>query len=165
MTVSRTTLTCGFAAVLLACSSLSVHGQDAGTVGTDETQHTAAAILAVDQHWSIAEMTGDSAWLADMLMPDYRTVNTDGSAHDKQALLSGMAKHKLVTRAEAELKLAAYEKDHHIGSTVTIHGDMAIVSFYDTSLGPQKGTTSADVFLYQDGHWHALYSQHTGVHG
>ncbi|GLQ88172.1 nuclear transport factor 2 family protein [Dyella flagellata] len=164
MTVRRTTLIGSFAAALLACSSMSAHTQDTGIAATDETQHTAAAILAVDQHWSIAEMTGDGAWLADMLMPDYRTVSNDGSAHDKQALLAGMAKHKPVTRAEATLKLAAYEKEHHIGSSVTIHGDMAVVSFYDTALGMLKGVTSADVFVYQDGHWHALYSQHTSVH-
>lgn len=164
MTSSRTTLTCGFAAVLLACSSMSAPAQDAGAV-TDETQHTAAAILAVDHHWSIAEMSGDSAWMTDMLMPDYRTVSNNGTVHDKQALLGGMAKHKPITPAEAETKLAAFEKEHHIGSSVVIHGDMAVVSFYDTALGLDKGTLSADVFVYQDGHWHALYSQHTGVHG
>jgi hypothetical protein len=47
---------------------------------------------------------------------------------------------------------------------VVVHGDTAVISFYDPTLGPQKGVKSSDVFIYVDGHWHALYSQHTDVH-
>lgn len=165
MTVNRYTLLSTVVAALLVCSGMLVHAQEAGAANVDETQHTEAAVMAVEQHWSIAEMTGDSAWLADMLMPDYRTVNNDGTVHDKQTLLARMAKRKSITLSEAQLKIADYRKEHHSGSSVAIHGDTAIVCFYDTTLGPQKGMSSADMFVYEGGHWHALYSQHTGLHG
>jgi hypothetical protein len=162
MAFTRPTLVYGCAIALLA-AVLPAHAQEAGAPGVDETQHSEAAVLAVDEHWSIAEMTGDSAWLAGMLMPDYRTVNTDGTAHDKPALLAGATKHPPMSAAEAQSKLADYIKQHHVGSHVVMHGDTAVISFYDTTLGLQKGIASADVFVYQDGRWHALYSQHTGL--
>lgn len=165
MVAIRYTLLSAFVVALLPCLSMPVHAQEASAAGVDETQHTEAAVMAVDEHWSIAEMTGDAAWLTAMLMPDYRTVSNDGTAHDKQALLTGMAKRKSITVGEAKLKVADYLKEHHIGSSVAMHGDTAVVSFYDTTLGPQKGMSSADVFVYQDGHWHALYSQHTRLQG
>ena len=165
MIANRYTLLSTFVAALLACSGMLVHAQEAAAANVDETQHSEAAVMAVDQHWSIAEMTGDSTWLANMLMPDYRTVSNDGTMHDKQALLTSMAKRKSITLSEAQLKIAGYLKEHHIGSNVAIHGDTAIVSFYDTTLGPQKGMSSADVFVYEGGRWHAWYSQHTGLHG
>ena len=164
MAFTRPTLVYGCAIALLAAVAvLPAHAQEVGTPSVDETQRSEAAVLAVDDHWSIAEMTGDIAWLTDMLMPDYRTVNTDGTAHDKPALLAGATKHPHVGAAEARTKLADYIKQHHIGSHVVMHGDTAVISFYDTTLGLQKGIASADVFVYQDGRWHALYSQHTGL--
>jgi hypothetical protein len=46
---------------------------------------------------------------------------------------------------------------------VVVHGNIAVVSFYDLSLGPDKGVKSSDVFLYEGGAWHAAYSQHGAV--
>jgi len=165
MVAIRYTLLSAFVAVLLTCLNMPVHAQEASAADVDEAQHTEAAVMAVDEHWSIAEMTGNAAWLTAMLMPDYRSVSNEGVVHDRQALLTGMAKRKAITIDEAKHKVADYLKDHHIGSNVIIHGDTAVVTFYDTTLGAQKGMSSADVFVYQDGRWHALYSQHTRLNG
>jgi hypothetical protein len=43
---------------------------------------------------------------------------------------------------------------------VVLSGDTAILSFYDLKKGPQDGVLSSDIFQYQGGQWHALYSQH-----
>jgi hypothetical protein len=46
---------------------------------------------------------------------------------------------------------------------VVIRGDTGIITFYDPQLGPQNGVRSSDIFVYQGGRWHALYSQHSAV--
>lgn len=156
-------------AALLVCMTLppqitSVHAQDSASVDADETQQTEAGVIAVDNHWSLAEMTGDTAWLDQMLMPEYRSVNNDGTAHAKAAIVAGAAKRKGTSLDKAKLDWATYQKEHPFGSAVVVHGNTAIISFYDPALGPQRGVKSSDVFIYVDGHWHALYSQHTAVH-
>lgn len=92
-------------------------------------------------------------------------MNTDGTAHSKAAIVAGAAKRKGTDIAKAQLEFATYQKEHPYGSAVVIQGNTAIVSFYDPTLGPQNGVKSSDVFVYIDGQWHAIYSQHTGVHG
>jgi hypothetical protein len=42
-----------------------------------------------------------------------------------------------------------------------IQGDTAIVTFHLKPSGPGKGIMSSDIFVYRDGQWHAIYSQHT----
>ncbi|MGN6322089.1 MAG: nuclear transport factor 2 family protein [Dyella sp.] len=151
-----------FAIAALTALPFAAHAQDA--TAADETQRTEAGVIAVDNHWSLAEMTGDSAWLDQMLLPEYRSVGHDGKAHSKAMIVAGAAKRKGTSLDQAEQKFAAYRKEHPYGTAVVVRGDMAVISFYDPTLGPQKGVTSSDVFLYVDGHWHALYSQHTDVH-
>jgi hypothetical protein len=56
-------------------------------------------------------------------------------------------------------------KAHPSAQSVVIRGDTAILTFYDPKLGPQSGVRSADVFVYENGRWHALYSQHSKVGG
>lgn len=145
--------------------AIDVHAQDAMSPMADETQPTEAGVMAVDNHWSIAELTGDTDYLNQMLLPEYRSVNTDGTAHSKDAIVAGAAKRKGTDPAKAKLEFATYQKDHPYGSAVVIQGTTAVVSFYDPTLGPQKGIKSSDIFVYVDGHWHAMYSQHTGLHG
>lgn len=153
------------AIVLFACVAVPspTMAADAAQASADETQQTQAGVMAVDTHWSLAEMTGDTAWLDDMLLPEYRSVGNSGVVHAKDAILAGAAKRKGTSLEQAKLKFAEYQRQHPYGSAVVVHGDTAVVTFYDPALGPQKGVRSSDVFIYVDGHWHALYSQHTGV--
>lgn len=136
---------------------------DAARMSADETQQSEAGVMATDNHWSLAEMTGDTAWLDDMLLPEYRSVGNQGMVHGKAEIMAGAAKRKGTSLEQAKLKFAAYQRQHPYGSTVVMHGNTAVVTFYDPALGVQKGVRSSDVFIYLDGHWHALYSQHTGV--
>ncbi|RDS80600.1 nuclear transport factor 2 family protein [Dyella monticola] len=157
------------AVALLACAVFSVqtipaHAQDA-MPAADEAQQTEAGVMAVENHWTLAEMTGDTVWLDHMLLPEYRSVGDNGAAHPKDAIVAGAAKRRGTSLDQAKLKWAAYQRDHAFGSAVVMQGNTAIVSFYDTSLGPQKGVRSSDIFVYVDGQWHALYSQHTAVRG
>lgn len=124
----------------------------------DETAKTATAVMAVDQHWLEAEVGGDIAWLDAMLMPDYRTVNADGKVRDKAAILRSATKNRGSDKMRKQVD--AWQKAHPTRQSVVLHGDIAILSFSD----PETGRIlSSDTFIYQDGRWHALYSQHAKV--
>lgn len=153
------------ASVVFHPQSIDARAQDSMSAAADETQQTEAGVMAVDNHWSIAELTGDTDYLNQMLLPEYRSVTTNGVAHPKDAIVAGAAKRKGTDLAKAKLDFATYKKEHPYGSAVVIQGNTAVVSFYDPTLGPQKGVKSSDVFVYVDGHWHAIYSQHTGLNG
>ena len=142
--------------------AIDLHAQET-PAAADETQHTEAGVMAVDVHWSLAELTGDTDWLDQMLLPEYRSVGNDGTVHAKTAILAGAAKRKGTDLATAKQTFADYQKQHPYGTAVTMQGDTAVITFYDLALGPQKGIKSSDIFIYTDGRWHAMYSQHTGL--
>jgi hypothetical protein len=162
---TQTRLTLMAAIALLVGLAVPRHtlAADTAQMPADETQQTEAGVMATDTHWSLAEMTGDTAWLDEMLLPEYRSVGNTGTVHAKDAILAGAAKRKGTSMDQARLKFAEYQRQHPYGSAVVVRGNTAVVTFYDPALGPQKGVRSSDVFIYVDGHWHALYSQHTGV--
>ena len=145
-------------------ADIDVHAQESGAA-MSETQHSEAGVLAVDEHWSLAELTGDTGWLEQMLLPAYRSVNSDGSVHAKAAIVAGAAKRKGTDLAKAKQTFADYRKQHPYSTAVTMQGDTAVITFYDSGLGPEHGVKSSDIFVYVDGHWHALYSQHTDLKG
>lgn len=127
-------------------------------VDSTETAKTAAAVMAVDQHWLEAEVGGDTAWLDAMLMPDYRTVGADGKVGDKAAILRSATKNRGSDKMRKEVD--AWQKAHPTRQSVVLHGDAAILSFSDPKTGH---ILSSDTFIYRNGGWHALYSQHAKV--
>ncbi len=130
---------------------------DAGTK-TNETARTAAAVMAVDQHWLEAEVSGNTAWLDAMLMPDYRTVGAGGKVGDKAAILRSAAKNR--GSDTMRIQVDVWQKAHPTRQSVVLHGDVAILSFSDPGSGR---ILSSDTFIYKDRGWHALYSQHAKV--
>lgn len=153
----------------VACLAVLVLGAEATIAATsaasaaevDESARSEAAVIAVDQHWLQAELGGDTAWLDAMLLPEYRSIGADGVAHPKAAIMAHAAKNRGsdVERRKVEVWLKA----HPSGKSVVIHGDTAILSFYDPAKGPSNDVRSSDIFVYVDGRWHALYSQHSGA--
>jgi hypothetical protein len=131
--------------------------------GADESARSKAAVIAVDQHWLEAEIGGDTAWLDDMLLPEYRSVGADGAVHPKAAIMAHAAKNR-GSNVERR-KVEDWIKAHPSGKSVVIHGDTAILSFYDPAKGAASDVRSSDVFVYAGGHWHALYSQHSKASG
>ncbi|MDQ6931398.1 MAG: nuclear transport factor 2 family protein [Candidatus Eremiobacteraeota bacterium] len=131
--------------------------------GVDETQKSAAAVSAVDDHWTRAEVHGDVAWLDGMLLPQYRSIGANGVASPKSKILASAKKN--ATSDKMARLVAKYMKEHPSGRNITIEGDTAIVNFYAPKIGAQRGVMSCDVFIYKSGRWHALYSQHTTVKG
>ena len=143
-----------FAMLVLATSAVSA-------AGIGETGKTEAAVIAVDQHWLEAELGGDTAWLDALLLPEYRSVGADGVVHPKAAIIAHAAKNR-GNDAERR-KVEAWLKTHPSGKAVVIRGDTAILTFYDPALGAIHCVRSSDIFVYVDGRWHALYSQHSAA--
>lgn len=130
-------------------------------VVVDESARNAAAVIAVDQHWLEAELGGDTAWLDDLLLPEYRSIGADGAVHPKAAIMAHAAKNR---GSDTERrKVEAWLKTHPSGKSVVIHGDTAILSFYDPAKGAANDVRSSDVFVHVHGRWHALYSQHSAI--
>jgi hypothetical protein len=121
--------------------------------------HTEAAVMAADNGWESAEETGDVAYIDRLLLPEYRSINVDGSIHDKQAILTGAAK----TSPERTAKIRAWIAAHPEKMSVVIVGDTAVLTFALDHPGAPLPILSCDVFVYRDGHWRALYSQHTAA--
>jgi Domain of unknown function (DUF4440) len=120
---------------------------------------TAAAVIAADDGWEKAEESGDVAYVDNLLLPDYRSVSADGSVHDKAAILAN-TKHNAGSTEHAA-KVAQWQATHPMDTMAVIQGDTAIVTFHLKPFGLEKGVMSSDIFVYRDGEWHAIYSQHT----
>jgi hypothetical protein len=143
-------------AIFAAASGMATTAQ-AKDSHVDEAAHTSAAVIAVDDHWSVAEVSGDTTWLDRMLMPDYRSISPDGKILDKPTLLAHAKKNR-GSADKMRKKVEAWEKAHPTGTSVVMQGNVAILSFSN----PQTGLIrSSDIFVYRNGGWHALYSQHS----
>ena len=127
-----------------------------------EAQKTVAAVKAVDDHWGEAENHGDTTYLNQLLLPGYRSVSPDGSAHSRSQILARAAKRiDRAASAKAVADSATYVTAHPSGISVLLQDNTAVLSFYSKALGPEKGVKGSDIFVYVDGHWHAIYSQHS----
>jgi hypothetical protein len=151
------------ASLLLGTGSpLAIHAQaDQGA-----EPHTEAAVIADAEGWSKAE-AGDVAYVDNLLLPEYRSVNVDGSVHPKDAILGGVRK-----RANSPALAAAYTADntkwhatHPHTTTAVISGDTAILTYSPAIADASKPVQSCDIFVYREGHWRAIYSQHTEAAG
>lgn len=147
--------------VVLGAGATFAAATTASAASVDETGMTKAAVIAVDQHWLEAELDGDTVWLDAMLLPGYRSVGADGAVHAKAAIVAHAAKNR--GNDEERRKVEVWRKTHPSSQSVVIRGDTAVLSFHDPAKGADKDVRSSDIFVYVDGHWHALYSQHSGA--
>jgi hypothetical protein len=117
---------------------------------------TEAAVIADDKAWTAAEEKGDVAFVDSLLLPEYRSISPDGSIHNRAAILANTRK----ATSQRSAMIEKYITDHPANMNVTMNGDTAVLTF--TSKGDAKQLIrSCDIFLYRNGHWHAIYSQHT----
>lgn len=161
MRVPRQGLIVSAAILLLSITGLGatfVYAANHPGTGNGESAMTEEGVRAVEDHWSLAEATGDTDFLGAMLGPAYRSISGEGKTLTRTALLEHAAKNK--GSDEGMRKMEAYKKDHPYGTLVTMQGNSAVVNFYDPTRGAQDGIMGADVFIYADGRWQAIYSQH-----
>jgi hypothetical protein len=121
--------------------------------------HTATAVIAVDEGWSKAEETGDTEYVDALLLPEYRSISSDGKTYGKSAILAHTARDK--QNGEGALRAEQWRASHPYRTSVEINGNVAILSFARDNGPDPKPVMSCDIFVYRDGRWRALYSQHT----
>ena len=100
-----------FALALVA--AIPAHAWDLAPPGANEHEQSETGVRATEDHWSLAEMTGQTDWLESMLMPGYRSVDSNGAAHSKERIVAGAAKNKGSTDGKA--KLDAYLEGSSLG--------------------------------------------------
>jgi hypothetical protein len=121
---------------------------------------TAAAVKAVDDAWGDAEAKGDAAFVDQLLLPNYRSIGNTGKATTKETIVEHTTKQRAPDYAK---KVADWKAQHPSRADVRLFGDTAVVNW--TSTAPDAAVFSSDIFVYRDGHWRAIYSQHTGAAG
>lgn len=115
-----------------------------------------AAVLAAERAWTDAHLQSDFAVLARMMAADYRRIESDGSMHDREAVL------------------AAYRPDRRHWDyaagdeyDVRIYGDVALVIGRWTARGVNNGETFdyaarfLSIYIRRAGRWQMLAEQST----
>lgn len=118
---------------------------------------TAEAVLAVDESWLKAEIAGDADTLNALLLDGYVSVGPDGKVSTKQALVDGSRRRGKSEKLAQQV--AAWKAAHPTRGDVVFFGDTAVLRWVSTN--PGEPVSSADVFVFRDGHWRAIYSQHS----
>ena len=121
-------------------------------------------MIADDDGWSKAEADGDVAFVDHLLMPEYRSVNADGSVHNKDAILGGV--RKVASSPEAAAARAAatakWRASHRHVTTSVISGDMAILTFLVADVDARRSQCRRVTSLFiKMGIGRAIYSQHS----
>jgi hypothetical protein len=121
--------------------------------------HTEAAVIAADDGWGKAEEAGDFTFVNALLLPEYRSISSDGSVHDKAAILASIKKR--AGNPGSAASRAQWTAAHPSRTSTAITGDTAILTCTLNRPGSPSAVLSSDIFVYRDGHWRALYSQHS----
>ena len=109
-----------------------------------------AGVREVENGWSEAFITGDAAYLTELLDPGYVSVGAHGDPRSKADIIA------LAGRYAAEHP-GGHASSLPPTSKIEIKGSAAIVVHHNTN------DTSVDVFYYAGGRWRAWYSQHTSI--
>jgi hypothetical protein len=123
--------------------------------GGAESQMNEAGVSAVEDHWGAAFSGGDDAYLDKLLDADYISVSAKGVARTKADIIA--IANQVAAKNKAAPPASSSAPAQKSVSKTTIHGTTAIV----TATG--FGQMSVDVFHYENGAWHAWYSQHTSI--
>jgi len=142
----------GIVAVLFFSSALTAVAQDCRRV-LGQQSADAVSIKRVEQAWTDAFLHGGTDYLQCLLTQDYVSVSAKGVPRDRMAIIGFAEKNK--------------GKDTPMPSlpepTIEIYGNTAVVRSDSPAApdGKYPAMYSSDIFAFQDGAWHAVYSQHT----
>ena len=137
-----------------------IHAISQAQASTVVEPHTQDAVIAADRAWDDAEFSGNTDYINALLLPEYRSVSSDGSIHDKAAILASAQKN--IGHPERAAEADKWRATHPYVTSVQILGDTAVLTF-SLDRGDPKPVMSCDIFVYREGHWHPIYSQHTEV--
>lgn len=144
----------------LLASALLVATANAGAEPPSEAM-SVDAVKAADDAWAQAEIHGDHAYLAWLLADGYASVSASGKATTKAQLVEG-ARKRGDSPATAKI-FKEWKEKHPSHADVRIVGDTAILTWVSDEPAAASRIDSSDIFVYRDGHWHAVYSQHASI--
>ena len=121
--------------------------------------HTAEAVIAADEHWGQAEVDGDSQFVDGLLLDGYRSIGSAGKVTTKAQIVNGAKQRGQSTEYAKEV--ADWKAKHPAVASVAIFGDTAVLTWIPANAGPTPPVNSSDIFVYREGAWHAIYSQHS----
>jgi len=160
MTRTEFLLAASVALALTAMHPSRAHAQAA--VPAAEREMTVAGARAAEEHWDRAELDGETGYLDDLLLPEYRSVGGNGSVHPKAAIIAG-AKKNAANRDAAAAAADSFRKAHPTRTDVALHGNTAVVTFVSLVPASHEAIRGADILVFVDGRWHALYSAHSSA--
>lgn len=135
----------------------------AGPALAADEPRSAAAVIAADDQWLQAEIRGDADFLDALLLPGYRSIGAKGEISDKRHLVDG-ARRRGASPAMAET-VRAWKAAHPTHADVQIIGDTAVLTWVLDKSDGSAPVSSCDIFVYRDGRWRAIYSQHSLASG
>ena len=109
-----------------------------------------ASVWAAETRWSEAFVTGDAAALEALLDRDYVSVGATGKPRPKAEIIA-------LAKAYAEKHPGEHAQPLPATSTVQLIGVTALVRHHSPA------DISIDLFSFENGRWHARYSQHTAI--
>lgn len=122
---------------------------------------TAAAVIAADDAWLHAEVSGDGDFLDRLLLPEYVSIGSDGKVTGKAKIVANARARTDDAKEKLAAVIYAWKAAHPTRADVTIIGDTAILTWVLAKPGDAEPVSSCDIFVYRDGQWHAIYSQHS----
>jgi hypothetical protein len=121
---------------------------------------TEAAVRAADDAWGEAEKRGDADFVEQLLLPEYRSIGSDGKITSKAVIVD----HTRARGASSEYakQVDEWKTAHPERAEVRITGDTAVLTWVPDKPGAAV-IFSCDIFVYRSGRWHGIYSQHTSA--
>jgi len=139
--------------LLLSCFALPLVAQDCRAILGPQSPD-AASLQQVEDRWNDAFMHGKPEYLECLLSPQYVSISPKG-AHDRNWELEHARANKSHPQPIPEIH----------GMTFEVFGNTGVMRLFKPASedGNQPAQYMADIFAFQDGAWHAVYSQHTPV--
>jgi len=130
----------------------------ASTSANASEPKTAAAVIAADDGWLKAEVSGDVHFLDRLLLV---SIGTNGAVTPKSKIVAHAAARSAEERAKLKAVIAEWKATHDVRPQVIISGDTAVLTWVMDKPGANDPVSSCDIFVYRAGGWHAIYSQHS----
>jgi len=124
---------------------------------------TSEAVKAADAAWLDAEIKGDYKFLEWFLLDGYESIDATGSIFSRAALIEN--RRRRGRSEEFAKQVRGWRERHPNHAEVKIHGDTAVLTWVSDDPSSKTPIYSCDIFVYQNRHWHAIYSQHSTAGG
>ena len=120
---------------------------------------TPEAVKAADEAWLNAEISGDYQFLEWFLLDGYESIDSTGSIFSRAALIEN--RRKRGRSEEFAKRVREWREQHPNHAEVKIYKDTAVLTWVTDDPNSKTPIYSCDIFVYQNSHWHAIYSQHS----